>query len=150
MRGAYGLPSTQRSSPDCGLLEEDTVGRVQATGQQRGRHQSDVVPEHGGILGHRDRVLIHHAEHEAVPCDPGLPALLHPALNSPEIVAQVENPSGLDPRECPSLEQQPRELHCTVCNNYYIIWSFCSGHRLCSVHRSCDAHTGCLWPSRSR
>ena len=34
IRGSYGLPSANGSSPDCGLLEEDTIGRVEATGKQ--------------------------------------------------------------------------------------------------------------------
>ncbi|TNN28126.1 hypothetical protein EYF80_061726 [Liparis tanakae] len=78
-----------------GLLEEDGPLRVDADGQQAGGHVQDVGAQQRRVLRLRDGVQVHDAVQHLG--EPGLQA--HPALQGAQVVAQVGDPGGLDPRE---------------------------------------------------
>lgn len=75
-----------------GLLEEDGPLRVDAAGQQAGRHVQDAGSEQSRVLRHRDGVQVHDAVQH------GGEALLqgHPVLQGAQVVSQVWHPGWLD------------------------------------------------------
>lgn len=75
-----------------GLLEEDGPLRVDAAGQQAGRHVQDAAAEQNRVLRLRDRVQVHDAvQHRGELLLQG-----HPVLQGAQVVAQVGHAGWLD------------------------------------------------------
>ena len=87
--------------PNIGLLKEDAVVRIEAAGEQRGRHGERIGSEvgSGGRVG--DGVKVDDAEDVETVAVLNL-AGLDPSFDGSEVVTQMEaTPGGLDPGEDP-------------------------------------------------
>lgn len=80
---------------DLRLPEKGALLWADAAGEERSRHVQDALPQHGWVLGDRDGVQVH----DAVQHGARLVLQAHPALDGPQVVAEVRDPCRLNARE---------------------------------------------------
>jgi hypothetical protein len=93
---AVQQPAQLRVRADVALAKDHALLGVEARGEVDGGHLPDLLPEHPGVLRHRDGVQVHDAEIVLV-----LILYGDPVLERPHVVAHMQVSARLNPAEYP-------------------------------------------------